>query len=400
MQVFAVTLLLLLPNTGFAEQAEDLPRKLDKKQTDLKNGATLLVDLKAPNHNESNSFQINFPIKVNGKASIGIEDPDVSYIYILDTSGSTDDDDGPCGTVLQCMQEFFVKLHAQALSGGAAELAAVINFDDSAVVDVSLQDPNSGINNAFRSGVSSGGTNCTSALLAAAALVTSDSNTASHTHVIFAGDGECNDGYENKTLWDAATQEAADTLGATGAIVHTVAVGVAVDCSPTNADGDKNHLPAVARNGGDCVSARDTNDLPELVDKIIGASLENIEMKLDDGNYTQFAGKNLTHKLPHKGPIELSFKASVIFSEQGEHTICVRVTGSDVIDGFDRVEDCHQIMVNLKVWKSWYTLMAIIASVFVVGMLIYAAVAAKRSRTRAYGAQNDLQFKETTASVI
>jgi len=80
-------------------------------------------------------------VPFGGNAFIGLGVPDVHYIYIMDTSGSTEDFDGDCGTVLQCMQAFFSNLHEAVEVGGSVELVSFIEFDWDATVVYSLQDP-------------------------------------------------------------------------------------------------------------------------------------------------------------------------------------------------------------------------------------------------------------------
>ena len=145
------------------------------------------------------------------------------------------------------------------------------NFDDIAIVSATLQDPTeTTIEDAIYSGISSGVTNCADALLKAGMLAMHPSNTAGTTIVVFAGDGLCTDDLGNN-ITSAEVRMAADLLGATGAIVHSVAVGDLVDCDQGN------HLIDIPQNGGTCTSVPDPHTLPKLIDSLIGTTLKSLE---------------------------------------------------------------------------------------------------------------------------
>ena len=92
--------------------------------TDLSNGAVLAVDVSLPTANQTFEFPSflkesgidRMSIPIRGTTSVGRGEPDVSYIFIIDSSGSTLDYNGTCGTVLECEQDFFrVLLNAMAI---------------------------------------------------------------------------------------------------------------------------------------------------------------------------------------------------------------------------------------------------------------------------------------------
>lgn len=201
-------------------------RQLQEKKQFLKNGEALTVDIKLP---ESDSvYGVNTPVQVEGRAGVGLQEPDVAFIYVIDSSGSTsdfDEYDGSCTSVLTCIQEFFAELHETV----DPTLAAVINFDDDATVALNWTDSNDGIGAAFKNETSDGGTNCVAALNLALELLNSKENTANHTHVILATDGQCNEVGNSTVSFDEVDEEtraAAEALRDADAIVHTVAVGV------------------------------------------------------------------------------------------------------------------------------------------------------------------------------
>lgn len=226
----------------------------------LSNGATLstgiLSPLQSSNFSTGGSDTNRTQVPFVGTASVVPGPPDVTYIYVIDTSGSTSGDDDPtdggCGTILNCMQEFVYKFHQEAVSDGSAFMAAVINFDSYTSVTADLQLVSgmneTEFNEAIFSGVSSGGTSCHDALDVAADLVVDPRNTAGSTVVVFVGDGQCN-GYDD-------TFSEGYALLNTSAIVHSVAVGPSVDCTLS-----LNDIPA---NGGRCESVPDPDHLVRI----------------------------------------------------------------------------------------------------------------------------------------
>ena len=211
--------------TGTPHLPELATRKLHKQTKDLYNGAELSVNIVDLPSNATLSQGINaMNVTLNGTASVGQGRPDVSYIYVVDTSGSTDALDGGCGTELQCIHGFLKNFNNETIADGSAKLAAVINFDDNATVIAGWQNPrNPDIADAFNRGFSDGGTNCSAALLEAKKLFGDPLNTAGKTVIVFAGDGLCTDD-------ETARKAAVDAFSTTGAIIHTVAVGDEINC--------------------------------------------------------------------------------------------------------------------------------------------------------------------------
>lgn len=323
-------------------------RRLHANQTDLSNGAVLGVDIESPAIKSAVVLGENetaLEVSIKGQAHVGKGIADVGYIYIIDSSGSTLDEDGACGTTLECVQAFFEALNKEVIADGSAEVVAVIDFDDYATVTADFQDPQSNdIGYAIHRSSSDGGTACTLALEKASLLVLDPKNTAGTTVVVFAGDGLCNYGEEygeHASQGDNVTGSA-DILGATGAIVHSIAVGDNVDCVEGN---DLNSIP---RNGGKCFSIPEPDALPSIIDDLIGTSLEKIEVKVDDGYYKEVRASEVTEELPVEGAVAVGFDATVGNLFEGTHELCVRVTGADSIGGTSQVEDCHSIDIKAK----------------------------------------------------
>lgn len=338
----------LLFGTGVARAANApfATRRLHANLTDLSNGAVIGVDIESPAIKSEVVLGENetaLEVSIKGQAHVGKGTADVGYIYIIDSSGSTGDQDGACGTTLDCVQAFFESLHEEVIADGSAEVVAVIDFDDYATVTADFQDPlNDDIEYAILRSSSGGGTACTLALEKAALLVLDPKNTAGTTVVVFAGDGWCNDGEEygqHSSQGDNVTSSA-DILGATGAIVHSIAVGDNVDCDEGN---DLHNIP---RNGGKCFSIPEPDALPSIIDDLIGTSLEQIEVKVDGGYYKALSTSEVTEALPAEGAVAVGFEVSVGNLFEGTHELCVRVTGADSIGGISQVEDCHSIAIK------------------------------------------------------
>lgn len=332
-------LLLLRVVTALRNPEPTMTQKLHQNKTDLTNGLELNVNISGPVNNANLPTAIGVPIQ--GSASVGKGEPDVSYIYIVDTSGSTNDADGDCGHVLDCVQDFFRGFHKEAVSEqGSAKLVSVINFDNKADVSASLMPPESPeIQDALSEENSLfGGTYCADALRKATDLVQHPNNTAGTTVVVFSGDGLCNNGLEvsPEVLNTTELQEAIDGLNATGAVVHTVAVGKEVDCNVSQT-GEANNFLDIPRNGGECISIPG----PDNHFVLIGVALKSLELQVDGGSYSNIENTFLNRSLPRWGPISVDFNTSANGLRAGNHTICIRATGEDVLGGSAQIEDCH-----------------------------------------------------------
>lgn len=332
--ILASFVLLLLPVVGASSVST---RELHQNSTVLSNGAELSVDIITPKNGTRTDVNDKGVI-VQGTVHVGKAVPDVTYIYIIDSSGSTEEADGNCGSILQCTQAFFEKLHNEIKSDGSAKLIAVIDFDSYAYVTADLQEPSSSgeIQDAINAGFSDGGTACSAALREAARLVLDPRNTALATVVIFAGDGLC-DG-SMSTSWDQALPEAAGELEATGAIVHSIAVGDNVDCDP-----DQGSLAHIPSNGGACISIPDPSTLHHIIDEVkIGTTLKNIELRVD-GVAMPSAAFTVSEELPQVGLTDIEFETTVTGLKEGDHEICIVAIGQNLLrdDHPDDVEDCH-----------------------------------------------------------
>lgn len=328
---------------------------------ELDNGADLTLHLESPPNGTSIVYDPTQPVVLSGRASIGLGHPDVAYIYILDVSRSTRDGDGDCGTVLECVQKFFIAFNKQAIEDGSAQNAGVISFHTEAQTetdgflppsDPRVEQAIQGVSNLdYGEDYGTGATICSEALQLAADLVEEAKATVETTIVVFAGDGLC-------TTWTGKDDpedlhDATVRLEQTGAIIHTVAVGENVNCKESLSEWDggnvTNDMDLIPRNGGDCWSVQDPDDLTGIIDDLLRSTITNVEYKVDDGIYLDIPQGNLTAELPMDGAQELNFTRDIGLLGLGEHEVCVRVKATSALAGdVVYIEDCHDITVEQK----------------------------------------------------
>jgi len=324
----------------------------------LSNGAVLSADISHPETGDTYIAENNSYTEVSllGSASVELGVPDVAYIYVIDTSGSTAGVDGDCGTILECMQKFVFALHQEAISDGSASLAAVINFDYNVTVSADLQNisNSTGIEDAIFAGKASGENFCEDALNEAAKLVKDPRNTARTSVVIFVGDGYCS------TCGKGCPIDDDYLLRDTDAIVYSVAVGPNVECVES--------LNDIPLRGGRCESVPDPDTLIDIVDKLIGSDLFKVEMRVDDGNYTEVPSFQLSgDELPAEAPALTNFNVTLDLAV-GPHEVCIRATGDDSLGENDTVKECKRFVVSAPAAKKGGGALAatfLILSVFV-----------------------------------
>mmetsp|Transcript_31480 Transcript_31480/g.47583 ORF Transcript_31480/g.47583 Transcript_31480/m.47583 type:complete len:420 (+) Transcript_31480:20-1279(+) len=309
------------------------------KAVDLDNGAEVVLDIVNPPDNSStfnlkrNEKEYSVPMEVTAQVSVGA--PDVHYIYIMDTSGSTISDDGACGTTLQCVEELFYKIHHEIRGDESAKVVSFIEFDTDAntiLERFSPDNPDVGLALVSQNHTSDGDTYCNQAFEQASQLAKPNEKTV----VIFAGDGLCNDD-------PRATLE---SLEKEGVIVHSIAVGDAVTCDGTSGWYYYDFtLEDLTTNDGQCFDIPDPNDTKDIVHNITLAQLSGFEMKIDGGNYEDIPLVDLSvDKLPQDHPTVVSYSKELKL-EWGEHDICFRATGQDASDE-KKIEDCRHVYIQ------------------------------------------------------
>lgn len=307
----------------------------------LSNGAELAVSIEQPV--TSTEFQVpagepDIDVDVDGTASVGLGDPDATIIYVIDESGSTNSGGGTgCSPILTCEKQFFLNLNNAAIADGSTDLAGVVHYASSSSIQqtlIALTDP--AIPAAINAASAGGMTNCAAGLNNATALVTSAANTNGTNLVVFASDGLCNEG--------GAVAPAANALGATGAVVHSIAIGSGSSCTTDGGTGRLNQIP---QNGGQCFAVADPGNLPNLIQNLIGSTLDSLEIKADAGAYATIPNAQISLPLPQPGAVSVTYglvsPTTVADLDPNDHTICVQATGSDVLGDTQSVAQCNTI---------------------------------------------------------
>ncbi|CAB9513616.1 Cna protein B-type domain [Seminavis robusta] len=338
-------------------------RKLHENKAVLSNGAEFLIDIQSPDLDSTIDLAADentASLSVTGKAQVGPADARVAYLFIVDSSGTNNNESvAECGTISDCTTEFFRSLHGEVTADGSAEAIGVINFNSSAISVTEFQDPdNVAIEEALHGGPldhAGGEASCMTALETAASMIYDSSPWAAETIVVvFAGDGVCHGtGSSNTTLLPLLPDQGADTntqeksvavsagvLGRTYAMVHSVALGGSRDC-----DGD-NSFAETPRNGGSCHSLSDPTTPLGIVHDITATELTSLEIAIDDEYYRPLRSLGeIQVQLPLEGPVQVDFEVQAKDLARGSHDICVRASGKSPSGYLTFVEDCHRATI-------------------------------------------------------
>lgn len=232
--------------------------------------------------------------------------PTVHYIYIMETSDSTRNKDGHCGTVLECLQAFLTELHEfvfQETIANSVIVNSLIVFDDYDHVLYNQQN-HTEFSLYSEAIYSSGGNRCDLALRQASKM--------QPTVVILAGDGICDRNVTREAL----------ALGDTGAVVHSIAVGDDSYCEEAFA--------LIPRNGGTCISMPSSNHLSNMLlenylvtpDGLDIITNTEFEYKVDNEEYQVLRNVNNN---------STTFSTTLDLPGGIDHVVCVR---------FAKDEDC------------------------------------------------------------
>ena len=334
--------------------------------TTLSNGAELAVSIDDPV--TSTEFLIppnedTIDVDFEGKASVGLGEPDGTFVYVIDVSGSTDLGSGTgCSPILDCEQDFIIALNQAAVADGSTDKVGVVVYADKAesadmtsdTGDQIIVAPDTGdlptvVNSTYSdAGGGDGGvadytnkavgqrTNFAAGLEKALAVVNASPNT--FKSVVFLSDGQANEPGDGGTAFDAAKS----ALAASGAVVNSIAVGTNSECDPSG-DNPNGELREIALNGGACYEREDPGNLPELIDNLTGTSLDKLEIAVDGGTPTQIPSADITPSLPQDGSIEVDYDTTVMELGPGDHEVCVTAYGSDVLGDEASVTQCETI---------------------------------------------------------
>ena len=299
----------------------------------LSNGAQLAVSIDSPTTG-TEYVGTSVDVPVTGTASIGLGEPDATIVYVMDHSGSTGTtpSGSTCGTILDCEKAFFVGLNAAAVADGSTDEVGVVKFGSSSSIALALTNPSDpAVNTAINSGSPGGVTNCTAGLNDALTLVNQSSNGTNI--VVFASDGLCNTG--------GSVTGPAGALASAGAIVHSIAIGNGSSCTT---DGGEGTLAQIAQSPGVCTEVPDPNDLPDIIESLVGSTLESLTLTVD-GTPTPISNAEIDPDLPHPGAVEVDYATTAQDLTPGSHTICVTAAGSDVLGDSETAQGCVTVQV-------------------------------------------------------
>jgi hypothetical protein len=341
--------------------------------TTLPNGAALTVSVDDPV--TSTEFEVppgqpSINVPVSGTASIGLGEPDATFVYVMDLSGSTDAPGSGgtgCAPILDCEKKFVKALNQAVIDSGSADEAGLAVFASSgATADVSpaggdqlivAPDAPGGppthidtvVDSTFSVFGGDGGvaqftnkvvgveTNCTGGLQAANTIVAASSN--SNEVVVFVSDGLCDDTGGNEAVFDAAVA----ALAANGAVVHTVATGSGSSCDDSEPGFNRTLRDISNGTGGDCFEVPDPGSLPDIIPQLIGSTLQSLEIEVDGGGQQPIPDSDISLPLPQPGAVSVSYTTPANGLGPGDHTICVTANGSDVTGGTASVTQCETI---------------------------------------------------------
>jgi hypothetical protein len=328
-----------------------MPAFAGTNSTTLPNGAQLSVSINSPAAGtEFLADGAPVAVPVTGTASIGVGNPQATFIYVFDASGSTASSGGACGSVLQCEQTFFTGLNTAGTNSGSVNHIGLVVFGADAVKadmtpavgDDQLGAPADGntvvnsISGGFQIGqyTAKSGNGSSTNFAAALQQVLAELNASSDSKkfVVFASDGVSNTG-SSTDFTNAVT-----AIGATGAVVNSIAVGAGSTCS----GGTAGHLSDIALNGGTCIAVPDPNNLPNLIPNLIGSTLTQVQMSVDSGLPTTLT---TTPATPQPGPASVTYSTTTAGLNPGSHQICVTAFGTDVSGGSTSVQTCVTVKV-------------------------------------------------------
>lgn len=317
--------------------------ELEASVTSPADGATFLVD----------AGDADTDVPVTGTASVGVGTPDVTWIYVVDVSGSTVANACGATTVLACELEAVGNLHADVVASNSAIDAGIVVFGeggaagdmsaaggDQPLVAVGDPDFDAALGSVFSAGISlhtpkSVGQNATDYAAALdAALGPAQASTAGTTNVVFLSDGESN---EDDTGFGAALA----ALVAEDVTIYPFAVGTGVSCGG-GAEGTLDDMAAAS--GTACVPVPDPADLPDIVADLVSTQLLTVEVTVDGAPVTA----DVVPSVPADGPVTVDWTATAAGLEPGTHEVCVTATGAGPAsdpDAVDSVTECITISV-------------------------------------------------------
>jgi len=300
---------------------------------DLPNGADLTVSVERPITGDTfvvpaGATTVDVPL--SGTASIATGTPNVTWIYVVDVSGSTGAGCTAGLTVLGCEKLAVAGLNDLVTTDGSAAAVGLAVFSSSgAAADISSDageqaltapaDPDvdtaitsiveGGITAFTNKSVGSGSTNYVAGLDAASAIAAQAGS--GPINVVFLSDGQSNAG--SNFAGSLATLAAQATI-------YPFAVGAGSSCT----GGSVGTLAQMAAaSGTECFAVPDPADLPDVIKNVTATSLTSVSVTLDGAPVTA----TVAPALPVAGPATVTWQASAEDLAPGSHTVCATATG-------------------------------------------------------------------------
>jgi hypothetical protein len=300
--------------------------------TALANGADLSVTVASPLGGDTfvvpaGSSTVDVPL--SGSASVAKGAPSVSWVYVVDVSGSTG---SACGgtTVLGCEKSAVAGLNTLVVTDGSAvDVGLAVFGDNGAAADVSSaagnqlvtapDDPDvaTAIGSITTGGITqftarSVGTNTNFAAGLTAAHAVAQAATGTTVNVVFLSDGISGSG--------SGFASALATL-AGEATIYPFAVGAGSSCTGGSAG---TLAQMAAASGTTCSAVPDPADLPHVIRNVTATTLDDLDVALDG----TAVPATTSAALPQAGPASVTWTAQGEDLPPGSHEVCANATGT------------------------------------------------------------------------
>jgi hypothetical protein len=300
--------------------------------TPLPNGADLTVTVDSPATGDTfvvPAGDTTVDVPLSGTASVATGAPSVSWVYVIDVSGSTA---GPCtgsATVLDCEKTAVAGLNDLVVTDGSAiDVGLAVFASSGAAGDISSSsgeqlvtapadpDVDTAIGSVTFGGITQftarsvgGGTNFTAGL--AAALDVVQAGAGSTANVVFLSDGF--------SSTDPGFAAALAALAAE-ATIYPFSVGSGSSC----AGGTDTLDDLAAASGTECFPVPDPADLPDVITNVTATTLDDLDVELDGAAVTA----TTSTALPVDGPASITWTAPGDDLAPGSHEVCATATGT------------------------------------------------------------------------
>ncbi|HEY8167357.1 MAG TPA: hypothetical protein VIF84_01465 [Candidatus Limnocylindrales bacterium] len=185
-----------------------------------------------------------------------------------------------------------------------------------------------------------GQTNYADGLTSAFAVINDAANTNTTNLLLFLSDAD-----DQSVMVGVNISTLALSVPA-GTTIHTFALGTGPTCIFDGGTGSLNDIAALSTAGvGTCTQVSDVSQLGDLIEEAIGSTLESLEISVDGGAFSAIPAGDIDITLPANGDFLVKvapYETPVNGLGVGDHTICVRATGTDA-GGTASVTDCKTI---------------------------------------------------------